>query len=189
MSRDAKIGLIAAILIAVAAASGAPWWARWASGSHSKPVGASSFPASPVIGMSGGCPAFQVFAQGRWKPLGTAIRAAPNVLSAQEGSFPANMSIAVNGWVHGRPAYPTNTAPWNSDVWFHPADGAGWSPSQAPAPTRWHTTPPVSETGALPPRLRRSAKVPFSKGEALPPTAQPNGTLRSFNRCARDRLG
>jgi hypothetical protein len=76
--------------------------------------------------MSGGCPAFQVFAQDRWAPLGAAIRAQPNVLSLQVGSFPGDMSIAVNGWVHGRAAYPTNTPPWNSDIWFHLAAGAGW---------------------------------------------------------------
>jgi hypothetical protein len=36
------------------------------------------------------------------------------------------MSIAVDEWVHSRPAYPTNSAPWNSDVWFHLADNSGW---------------------------------------------------------------
>jgi hypothetical protein len=76
--------------------------------------------------MSGGCSAFQVFAQNRWAPLGAAIRAQPNVLSTQLGGYPGNMSIAVNGWVYGGVAYPTNTPPWNSNVWFHLADGAGW---------------------------------------------------------------
>jgi hypothetical protein len=76
--------------------------------------------------MSGGCEPFQVFAQNRWDPVGTTIRAEPSVLSTQIGSFPPNMSISVNGWVHGRPAYPTNEAPWNNDVWYHLTDGAGW---------------------------------------------------------------
>ncbi len=75
--------------------------------------------------MSGGCAAFQVFAQGRWKPYGTAVRRDPSVLSPQVGGYAENMSITVDGWVHSRPAYPTNTAPWNSDVWYHVSDG-GW---------------------------------------------------------------
>jgi hypothetical protein len=79
-----------------------------------------------VVGMSGGCEPFQVFAQNRWQPYGAAVREQPNVLSTQTTSFPGNMSISVNGWVHSRPAYPTNTAPWNNDVWYHLTDGAGW---------------------------------------------------------------
>lgn len=75
--------------------------------------------------MSGGCAPFQVFAQGRWKPYGAALRRDPSVLSPQIGGFPANMSLAADGWVHSRPAYPTNTAPWNSDVWYH-VTGGGW---------------------------------------------------------------
>jgi hypothetical protein len=31
----------------------------------------------------------------------------------------------VNGYVHGDVAWPLNSAPWNSDIWFHVADG-GW---------------------------------------------------------------
>lgn len=76
--------------------------------------------------MSGGCAPFQVYAQNRWAPYGTAIREQPNVLSTQVGSEPGNMSLSVNGWVYGRAAYPTNTPPWNSSVWYHLADGAGW---------------------------------------------------------------
>lgn len=86
----------------------------------------ASQPAGPLVGMSGGCAPFRVFAQGRWQPLGATIRQAPNVLSAQVGSFPANMSISVDGWVYGKPAYPTNVAPFNNAVWFHLTDGAGW---------------------------------------------------------------
>lgn len=76
--------------------------------------------------MSGGCAPFQAFAPNRWGPVGTAIREQPSVLSTQVGSFPPNMSISVNGWVHGRPAYTTNVAPWSNDVWYHLTDGAGW---------------------------------------------------------------
>jgi hypothetical protein len=118
LSREAWIGIGVAVFIAVAGAgSTSPWW--W-------PSSGDGTPQSEISGMSGGCPAFQVFAQNRWDPVGTAIRSGPNVQSHQVGSFPANMSISVNGWVHGRPAYPTNTAPWNNDIWFHLSDGAGW---------------------------------------------------------------
>ncbi len=79
-----------------------------------------------ITGFSGGCPAFRVYAQNRWRPVGTAIRISPNALSTQVGSFPPNMVIAVNGWVHGRVGYATNEPPFDSDVWFHLADGAGW---------------------------------------------------------------
>lgn len=88
--------------------------------------GSAGSAGSPIVGMSGGCAPFAVYAQNRWRPIGTAIRAAPNAGSEQLGSFPANMIMHVNGWVHGRPPYPSNTYPWNSDIWFHLADGAGW---------------------------------------------------------------
>jgi hypothetical protein len=117
LPRDAWIGIIVTVAVAIAGAGSAPWW--W-------PRSHLQQPASAIVGMSGGCAPFQVFAQNRWAPVGTAIRAAPNVQSEQVGSFPANMSISINGWAYGRPAYPTDTAPWNSDVWFHLADGAGW---------------------------------------------------------------
>jgi hypothetical protein len=111
VSRDTMIGAGVALLLGVAAATGPPWWFK-AVGLES--THSSSQRTSAVVGMSGGCMPFQVFAQGRWRPLGTAIRAAPNVLSTQVGSFPANMSISVNGWVYGRSAYPTNVAPWTA---------------------------------------------------------------------------
>jgi hypothetical protein len=119
LSREFKIGIAFSIILTVAAAGSAPWWWKYI---HPNPQAQDS----AVVGMSGGCAPFQVFAQNRWAPTGTAIRVAPNVLSAQNGSFPGNMSISVNGWVNSRPAYPTNTSPWNSGVWFHLTDGAGW---------------------------------------------------------------
>jgi hypothetical protein len=79
-----------------------------------------------VVGFSGGCDAFQVYAQNRWQPYGAVVRAQPNINSKVESHLPGNFAIDVNGWVHSRPAYPTNTAPWNSDVWFHMADDSGW---------------------------------------------------------------
>ncbi|WP_300606068.1 hypothetical protein [Trebonia sp.] len=120
LSAEFKIGTVISVLLTVLAA-GSPWWWRYF---HSSPDGQTAT-TSDVVGMSGGCAPFQVFAQDRWNPVGTAIRDAPNVLSTLNGSFPPNMSISVNGWVYGRPAYPTNTPPWNSGVWFHLTDGAG----------------------------------------------------------------
>jgi len=40
--------------------------------------------------------------------------------------LPAEHGYRVNGWVHGRVGYATNEPPFDSDVWFHLADGAGW---------------------------------------------------------------
>lgn len=123
LSRDTWIGIAVSIFLTIAAASSAPWWWKYV---HPSATTATSRASGEIAGMSGDCAAFQVFAQNRWAPYGTAIRSQPNVLSVQVGSYPGNMSIAVNGWVYGRAAYPTNTPPWNSNIWFHLADGAGW---------------------------------------------------------------
>jgi hypothetical protein len=82
--------------------------------------------ASDIVGFSGGCPTFRVYAQNRWAPYGAVGRQSPNVLSQQVVTFAPNLVIAVDGWVHGRTAYPTNTPPWNSDIWFHTVNGQGW---------------------------------------------------------------
>jgi hypothetical protein len=79
-----------------------------------------------VIRFVGGCAPFRVFAQNRWLPYGAAIRSGPSIHNKQLAARDPNQSITVNGWVHGDVAYPTNRAPWNNDVWFHLADGAGW---------------------------------------------------------------
>jgi hypothetical protein len=89
-------------------------------------AGGSASTSPRIVGVTGGCEPYQIFAQNRFDPVGTAIRVQPNILSDQNGSFAPNKSISVNAWVHSRSAYPTNPAPWNSDIWFHPADGAGW---------------------------------------------------------------
>jgi hypothetical protein len=119
ISKDTWVSVVVGLALTVAAASSWPWW--WHLVFPSSPAQASA-----VTGMSGGCAPFQVYAQNRWAPYGTAIREQPNVLSTQVGSEPGNMSLSVNGWVYGRAAYPTNTPPWNSSVWYHLADGAGW---------------------------------------------------------------
>lgn len=79
-----------------------------------------------VIRFVGGCAAFRVFAQNRWYPYGAAVRTAPLITAKQIASRDPNQSLSVNGWVHSDVAYPTNRPPWNSDVWYHLADGAGW---------------------------------------------------------------
>ena len=79
-------------------------------------------------GFRGGCEKFRVYAQNRWEPLGTAVREEPDVLSSKiEPSFAPNEVIAVDGWIEtGEAVYPTNTPPWNSDIWFHLANSEGW---------------------------------------------------------------
>jgi hypothetical protein len=120
LSTDAKIGLAFSLVLVVGGASSAPWWWHelpWAHGDRLPPG---------VVGFSGGCDAFQVYAQNRWVPYGASVRAAPNIDSTFERGLPGQFAFDVNGWVHSRPAFPTNTAPWNSDVWFHMADNSGW---------------------------------------------------------------
>jgi hypothetical protein len=87
----------------------------------------ASSPTTPgVTDMTGGCKPFQVYAQNRWQPYGTRVLAAPNLASKQLRGEPPNKTLYVNGWVHGATAYPLNPPPWNSDVYFHLADGTGW---------------------------------------------------------------
>jgi hypothetical protein len=79
-----------------------------------------------VSELVGGCTPYRLFAQNRWQPFGAALRAEPMVESKQLGNFDPNQSIPVDGWVRTRAAYPSNSAPWNSDVWFHVYWGSGW---------------------------------------------------------------
>jgi hypothetical protein len=119
--RDHIGAFVIALAVAVLTATAAPWW--WpaifgASADDNNPVG--------VVGFSGGCEAFRVVAQNRWEPYGARKLASPNPVAEKVGSFAPNEVIAVNGWVHSNVAYPTNPPPWNSNVWFHVADGTGW---------------------------------------------------------------
>lgn len=79
-----------------------------------------------VVGFVGGCAPFRVYAQNRWLPYGAAIRSGPSLANKQISARDPNQSIEVNGWVHGDVAYPHNAKPFNSNIWFHLADGAGW---------------------------------------------------------------
>lgn len=76
----------------------------------------------------GGCDKYLVYAQNRWPPLGAAVREEPDVLAPKlDPGFAGNEAIAVDGWVDThKPVYKTNPPPWNSGVWFHLANRAGW---------------------------------------------------------------
>ncbi|WP_256793250.1 hypothetical protein [Terrabacter sp. Ter38] len=67
-----------------------------------------------------------MFAQNRYDPVGAAIRAVPLPGGQKVGGFSPNELVTVDGWTETQPAYPRNRAPWNSDIWFHLADGKGW---------------------------------------------------------------
>jgi hypothetical protein len=146
LSSDAKVGVVVSILIAVLAASSSPWWWK-----HMPWAGSQSGPPAGVVGFSGGCDAFQVYVQNRWQPYGGVVRAEPNIDSNVESKLPGNFAVDVNGWVHSRAAYPTNTAPWNSDVWFHLADESGWVsfPGVRAAPVQQDPTG-ISPYGGIP---------------------------------------
>ncbi|MFT4216174.1 MAG: hypothetical protein QM619_03190 [Micropruina sp.] len=91
-----------------------------------------------VAELVGGCRRFTVYAQNRWPPAGAAKRATPRPDADKVGGYEPNELIAVDGWVRTQPAHPTNPSPWDSDVWFHVADGSGWV---AFAAVRAHPTP------------------------------------------------
>lgn len=119
-STEGRVSLAVSVLLTVGAASSAPFWWRALPWAHHKHI------PDGVTAFSGGCDAFRVYAQNRWTPYGVAVRAEPNVDSKLIVGLQGNMPMDVNGWVVSRPAYPTNTAPWNSGVWFHLADDSGW---------------------------------------------------------------
>ena len=111
------------IAIAVVFATGPPFWfeGAWQLLSGERPS-----PETAVVGFVGGCEPFRVYAQNRYPPLGTRKRRAPDPLATAVGSFAGNEIIAVDGWVRAAVAYPSNSPPWNSDAWYHLADGSGW---------------------------------------------------------------
>ena len=79
-----------------------------------------------IAQISSTCGAYTIFAQGRWDPLGAALRAGPDGGAEKLGGFSANEPVVVDGWVHGVTMYPNNPEPFNNDVWFHLANGQGW---------------------------------------------------------------
>ena len=75
---------------------------------------------------AGDCDRFPVYAQGRWPPMGTAVRSEPTRAAPQTDSVQPNVIISVDGWVRSDAPYPTNPAPWNENVWFRLTDRSGW---------------------------------------------------------------
>lgn len=112
--------IVISLLVTLVTAGSAPWW--W------PPVhrAVDNWLGREVASFSGGCGGYQIYAQNRWDPVGTAIRSAPDPLAKKLGGFGPNEIVAVDGWVHGKVPYPNNPAPWDSDVWFHLSDGRGW---------------------------------------------------------------
>lgn len=116
--------------------SAAPFWWQYLPGQGKPEVAWPAAQAEPderdglanlgVIGFTDGCAPFIVVAQNRWLPYGAAVRTAPRLTAKQIGGRDPNQAIAVDGWVHSEAPYPDNPAPWNSDIWFHLSDGAGW---------------------------------------------------------------
>jgi hypothetical protein len=78
-----------------------------------------------VASLVGGCDRFNLSAQNRYPPLGTRIAAEPLPDANKVGGRAGNEIVTVDGWVRTRAPYPTNSAPWNSDIWFHLADQTG----------------------------------------------------------------
>ena len=110
---DRKFAVGLAVVVAVLSLAGAPWWWGWIFDDDAS-------------GLVGGCGVFQVHAQNQFDPLGTKIWEEPYPDAESSGGFAPNQTFNVDGWVRTRPAYPTNSDPWNSDAWFHLANDAGW---------------------------------------------------------------
>lgn len=106
------VGGVIASLIAAGLVAGFAWWS------------ASDDSSSDLVG---GCPAFNVFAQNQFDPIGTARWQRPSPTSAKSHGFAPNEVVTVDGWVKAQSPYESvNTPPWNADVWFHLADNSGW---------------------------------------------------------------
>lgn len=110
---DRAFAIALAIVVAVLSASTSPWWWDRLTGSEHD-------------SLVGGCEAFNLYAQNQFDPLGTKIWDAPSPTADSHRGFSPNELIAVDGWVRTRSPYPPNSPPWDSDVWFHLANDAGW---------------------------------------------------------------
>jgi hypothetical protein len=147
--RDHVIGAVLSLVTGVVLLGSAPFWwddagrllggndpagssgSRGAAGQGSPASGAehsdaSDGPGNGVTSLIGGCGGFQLYAQNRWAPFGAAVRESPSPAARQVAGIPGNGIVYVDGWIHGPVAYPLDSAPWNSDAWFHLADGTGW---------------------------------------------------------------
>lgn len=156
---------------------------RWASAKESSPwrlpaIAASVFASlvaafliavpgffkEPTRTIVGGCERFNIYAQNQFDPRGTLIWETPSPSANNHRGFAANQLIAVDGWVRTRTPYPSNQTPWDSDVWFHLANGAGW----------------VSFAGVRAVPTEPAPNGNFAPGTSPPPTdSRCSGTLRS----------
>lgn len=98
-------GLVVAAIVAIVTGT-------WSSRSHRDFVG--------------GCEPFNLHAQNEFDPVGTLIWEKPLPTAKNYRGFSPNQLITVDGWVRTRSPYPTNSTPWDSDVWFHLANNGGW---------------------------------------------------------------
>lgn len=87
-------------------------------------------PAAPEVRisqLSGGCDSFVIYSKNRNSPGSTPIRLEPRLGAQQIDSAKPNRKLRVNAWVAtGTPTYPGNEAPYDSDVWYHIANGVGF---------------------------------------------------------------
>ena len=74
----------------------------------------------------GGCPRFDLYAQNQFDAYGTLIWTAPSPTADNYPGLSANQIVVVDGWVKTRTPYPGNQTPFDSPVWYHLANGAGW---------------------------------------------------------------
>ncbi|MEZ0579301.1 hypothetical protein [Nocardioides sp. MH1] len=118
------------------------------------PADTMNLAADPdVIGISGGCEPFAVWGQNRWEPYGAKILARPLREARQVGGVAPNKTVYVDGWVRTEDGNLTNRPPWNSNIWFHLADGTGWVSFAGTrgAPTTHDPTGGFSDDGGTPP--------------------------------------
>jgi hypothetical protein len=83
-------------------------------------------PPTPPQPPAATCSQFVIYVQNRWSPPGASLRSGPDHNSTKVGSFGGNAALTVNGWTYGSTPFPSNPAPYNSNIWFRLANGSGW---------------------------------------------------------------
>jgi hypothetical protein len=83
------------------------------------------WPSSDAESLVGGCQPFNLYAQNEFEPYGTLIWAEPSPHADRAQGFAANELISVDGPVRTRSPYTTNSAPWDSNIWFHLTNDSG----------------------------------------------------------------
>lgn len=116
---DRAFTVVTSLVIGVLLMGSAPfWWHPFLRAIGKEPE---------IASISGGCgDGFTIFAQNKWAPLGAAIRARPDVGAVKVGSLAPNEPLVVDGWVTSSVPYPNNPSPYDSNVWFHMKNGAGF---------------------------------------------------------------